>query len=66
MLCESVSLLYENVTKRLVGVPGVDVNYKNKNQSQPLTLVGKGCGYHDNAAANIYEVLLEKITDVPW
>ena len=74
MLCQSVFFLFENVTKKLVDIPGFDVDYKGENKNHPLTLVGERYDREDiidikyivNKTANIYEILLQKTNDAPW
>ena len=63
-------MLWENVTGKLLNIQGVDVNFKDKNQCQPLSLVGKNntasYGNNDERFANIYHLLLERTNDIPW
>ena len=80
MLHESVSLLQENVTKKLLEIPGVDVNYQDQDQCEPISQVGKWFhdddhnydSYHDKhvlrdeRCANIYDLLLSKTNNIPW
>ena len=78
MLHESVSLLQENVTKKLLEIPSVDVNYQDRDQCQIISQVGKRIDWDDHdddddrhvlldeRCANIYNLLFSKTDNIPW